>query len=204
MNCTRSLGIGYALLLAVSLACGSKEPRRSETASSTDSVPVVTAPARTGPATVDSASAGAHDASQRGAISIVLLSDESPGPDEFTATLLMRDAQGRRAGFDPASGQVVSEIPGATYSDEVIEDPEVEGSGAGGRGLELTGPEPGEFTLLVQGTARGTYDLSIRGYNARLEPSGREFSRIAIEPGAVHRYVLTYDASSGVVARPEQ
>jgi hypothetical protein len=146
----------------------------------------------------DTTAARAPSARDAGAISIVFASDGSGALGEFIATLLVVDAHGRRAGFDPATGQVVQEIPGAWYGDETIEDPEEEGSGAAARTLEIGAPGPGSYTLTVRATKTGTYDLSIRGYDARLEPSGQEFSRVAISAGEVHSYVLTFDPASGV------
>jgi len=54
-------------------------------------------------------------------------------------------------------------------------------------------------TILQKGRHEpGAYDLSIRGYDARLEPSGQEFSHIAIAAGEVHSYVLNFAPATGV------
>lgn len=50
----------------------------------------------------------------------------------------------------------------------------------------------------MHGTARGTYDLSIRGYDSRLEPSGQEFSDVAIDAGVVHSYTIYFFRVSSV------
>lgn len=133
-----------------------------------------------------------------GSISIVFSSQDGGALGEFIATLLITDPRGRRTGLDVASGATLKEIPRAWYDDEVIEDPQEEGSGMATRVIEITAPEAGSYTLAVQAGERGTYDLSIRAYDFRLEPSGREFRDVAIEAGEIHSYVLTFDPASGV------
>jgi len=191
-----------ALAIATTLACGSDKTRTTEKAASADSVPVASVPGVAGSAAIDTAAARAPVRQDGGAISVVFSSNGVGALGEFIATLLISDAHGRRTGFNPATGQVVQEIPRAWYSDETIEDPEEEGSGAATRTIEMTTPEPGTYTLTVRAMAEGTYDLSIRGYDARLEPSGGEFSGVAIGSGEVHSYILTFDPASGITVAP--
>lgn len=136
-----------------------------------------------------------HD---RGAMRIVFTSAGGGALGEFIATLLLTDPRGRRSGVDVASGDTLQQIPGAWYDDEVIEDPEEEGSGAATRGIEITAPEPGAYALTVHATAPGTYDLSIRGYDRRLEPSERTFTDVAIRAGDVHTYGIGFSLDSGI------
>jgi len=150
------------------------------------------------PAALESAAVTVPDRQDQGAIRIVFASDGGGGLGEFIATLLLTDPHGRRSGFDPASRDTLQEIPHAWYGDEVIEDPEEEGSGAATRGIEITAPEPGTYTLTVNATAPGSYDLSIRGYNERLEPSGRTFGDVAIGAGETHAYVVAFALDAGV------
>jgi hypothetical protein len=187
-----------AFTIAITLGCGSEPGRTAQQAPPAGALPEAAA----SPAAADTARAGTIDPRDRGAIQIVLSSDGA-ALGEFIATLLLRDPRGRRTGFDAASGDALQEIPRAWYDDEVIEDPEEEGSGAATRGIEITAPEPGTYTLTVTGTAGGTYDLSLRGYNTRLEPSGRQFADVAIGAGNVHTYIITFAPDSGLtVASP--
>ena len=168
-----------------------------------DSVPRATAAPVAGPATVEATVPAAREPQESGVISIVFSSDADGPLGEFIATLLITDGRGRRTGFDVASGDTLQEIPRSWYGDEVIEDPLEEGSGAATRTIEIRSPETGAYTLTIHATARGTYDLSIRGYNTRLEPTTRTFHGVAIESGEVHTYAIEFDPESRItVAAP--
>jgi hypothetical protein len=131
-----------------------------------------------------------------GALQIGLSSDAG-ALGEFVATLLLTDPHGRRAGIDPATGDTVEQIPGASYADEVIEDPGQEGAGMASLQLEVMAPDSGSYLLAVQGIATGRYAITIRGYNTALEASGREYEGISISPGEVHRYIVEFDPARG-------
>jgi len=198
-----SESLALSLVLASMLACGRDGGRTGnqlpERPPDHTAVPEATRPAESPPTAAE-----ASPPRDAGTISIVFSSDDGGALGEFIATLLIADPNGRRTGHDAASGVTLAEIPNGWYDDEVIEDPEDEGSGAAARTIEITSPEPGAYTLMVHATGRGTYDLSIRGYNSKLEASEREFTDVSIEPGDVHSYVVTFDPGSGISARSQE
>jgi hypothetical protein len=63
-------------------------------------------------------------------------------------TLLVTDAQGRRAGIDPETGQVVNEIPGALF--DMHAEPKY---------LVIPDAQPETYTITVVGTNDGEYTL---------------------------------------------
>lgn len=193
--------LSIALAAAGLLACGRDARRTTAEAPSAEPSRNAPAPPRAALPATDSTVPRvpeSGDPRDRGAIRIVFASNGGGALGEFIATLLLTDPQGRRTGFDPASGDTLREIPRGWYDDEVIEDPMEEGSGAATRGIEITAPEAGAYTLTVRATVPGTYELSIRGYDVRLEPSGRSFSHVPITAGTVHTYLLNFAPDSGV------
>ncbi|MDH4131915.1 MAG: hypothetical protein OEV95_08925 [Gemmatimonadota bacterium] len=185
--------IALALGCAATVACQAGDRRTA--AAARDSSPAMSTPTA---AAAGSDTADPPDPRGQRPLSIALSSEGGGGLGEFPATLLLRDPQGRRTGFDIASGTMLREIPGAWDDDEVIEDPETEGSGTATRVLEITAPEPGAYLLTVAGTAHGTYQLSVRGYDASWEPSSRVLHGVAIEAGETHGYAITFDRASGI------
>ena len=88
-------------------------------------------------------------------------SDSNPGglldPDRILAItalspveLMITDPSGRRLGYDPATGNDVSEIPDAMYYRD---------TSTTHKYLIITSPEVGDYTLTVTGTGSGDYTL---------------------------------------------
>ncbi len=198
-NARPARGLASSLAIASVLACGGEGRPGPGQPHGQATVPETSDAAGKSPMAVDTVSPRGA-----GSISIALSSDDDRELGEFITTLLMIDPTGRRTGHDAARGVTRTEIPNAWYEDEVIEDPLEEGSGMATRHLELTSPDPGTYTLSEDATERGRYDLSIRGCNTRLEPSGREFRRVEIGMSETHTYVVEFDSSSGItVTGPE-
>lgn len=182
-------GFGRMIVLvfaaAALAACDSEKSRTTEKAPAADSARVAT------PAT-DIPAARVPADSEAGAIRIVFSSNADGAAGELIASLLVSDARGRRAGFHPANGQVMEEIPGAWYGEDN------KGAEGTARVLELAGAEPGAYTLIVNATKAGTYDLSIRADDASQQPTGEQFTNVSIDAGGIHSYIFSFDPASGV------
>ena len=99
------------------------------------------------------------------------------------ANLLITDPLGRSIGTDPATGQIVNEIPDAFYS---------------GRGTEpetITIPDPldGTYAVKLVGTAVGNYTLELEYING--EQSAMETFHGRITPGELQTFIC--DIASG-------
>ena len=117
---------------------------------------------------------------------------------------IVTDPQGRRTGYDVASGHYIREIPGAMYDD-----------GPGGGGPDRTEPPAqdahfpkafgipqataGEYAIAVTGTHDGTYSMDVLSYDttdkATSLPSVEDQP---IQMGEKVRYTLSYDPTPGV------
>ena len=186
MSCARLRRMIVLVFAAAALAaCDSEKTRTTEKAPPADSARVAT------PAT-DIPAARVPADSEAGAIRIVFSSNAADGAGELIASILVSDARGRRAGFHPATGQVMEEIPGAWYGEDN------KGAEGTARILEIAAAEPGAYTLILHATKAGTYDLSIRGYDAQQQPTGEQFANVAIGAGQIHSYIFSFDPASGV------
>ena len=102
------------------------------------------------------------------------------------ANLLVTDPLGRRVGVDSATGQILLEIPGATFS----------GAGAEPETLSIPGSIGGNYVVQVVGTATGVFHLDIdaSGHDAGLTSTQVVDTTSA---GLVTTYTLKYDAQKG-------
>ncbi len=116
---------------------------------------------------------------------------------EAPAELLLRDPQGRRIGDDPVKGVTYNEIPEAYYEKHFLADDETGHPGPQTIELDVPRPEAGEYQLQVIGTGTGTYDLEIRAYDPKLNPSIKYFENLAIAPGVVHSYGFFFAKTVG-------
>lgn len=82
------------------------------------------------------------------------------------AYVVLTDSHGRRAGYDPATGQGYTEIPGSAYFLDAIAD-DVTGAPPDGFTflLQVAQPEEGMYTAVVLGSELTSYVLSIRGFS---------------------------------------
>lgn len=119
---------------------------------------------------------------------------------ESPAELVLTDSQGRRAGFDPVSGEFYTEIPGSSYAQaegvvsqddfgEEVHLPKI---------LMVQNPQGDEFELVVIGTDTGEYDLTIAtngggdSYNVGYESENTTQGQID-----TYQISLTGDANAG-------
>jgi len=82
------------------------------------------------------------------------------------AETLVIDSAGRKTGFDPASGQVVEQIPNSTYFRDSLQD-DVTGAPATETThlTEIFQPAQGGYQIVVTGLKLGTYSLSSRMFS---------------------------------------
>jgi len=93
------------------------------------------------------------------------------------ANLFVVDSEGRRVGFDPETGNVLNEIPGATYSGPETE-PEV---------ITLMNPE-GIYEIQVIGTDIGSYTLTVKWTDPSTGQSTAEVFTGDVSSGTIHTY----------------
>jgi hypothetical protein len=110
-----------------------------------------------------------------------------------TAELLLTDAQVRRTGYDPVSGQTFEEIPHATYGVEVDYGEKTDESLDETKVLDVMDPGAGQFSLQVCGTANGTYGMEILIVNKHLIVSGTSYENVSIAPNQIDTYRIRYD-----------
>ncbi len=111
--------------------------------------------------------------------------------------MLITDGQGRRSGYDPATGNVYDEIPGAAYDSSAIADPEDPTDLTDAtKEFEFMRAPASDYTVTVTGTGTGTYMLDLRAYNTSGGEGQSVFDSIPIAPGVVHTYRFAYDPSA--------
>jgi hypothetical protein len=88
---------------------------------------------------------------------IVVINMHSP------ADVLVTAPDGKRTGFDPTTGQFVTQIPGSSYSDEGGVDSD-NGTGTTTpqyRSLQISNPAAGAYKIQLTGTGNGSYRMEI-------------------------------------------
>jgi hypothetical protein len=110
------------------------------------------------------------------------------------AEVLVTDGQGRRTGFDPASGTTYAEITGAVYDSTSVIDPDDSTDEPDeAKEWEMMGAPAGEYTVTITGTGTGTYMLDMRAWDNTGADGASVFDSIPIAPGVVHTYRFAYD-----------
>jgi hypothetical protein len=74
---------------------------------------------------------------------------------ECPVNVMVRSTNGLRTGFDPSTGQIISEIPGAFYSGNETE-PQV---------IIVPSQEGDSYQIFLSGTTQGNYTLTVKRYN---------------------------------------
>lgn len=114
------------------------------------------------------------------------------------AEILLTDAQGRRVGYDAATGRVVHEIPNSFYYDSKIVPPGEQSDGLVERTLFLSEDAMGSYTLKVVNP--NAMALSLTGSNFEIDVVGLDASlnvteatiNGTIQPGAAAEYRLSF------------
>lgn len=126
---------------------------------------------------------------------IVVINMHSP------ADVLVTSPDGKRAGFDPVTGQFLSEIPGSSYSDEGGIEAD-DGSGRTTpefRSLQISVPVGGEYQILLSGTGTGAYRMEIITRDgSNLYATQNIFGTIAT--GNTQRFSMLYSATQAEAA----
>jgi PKD repeat protein len=86
--------------------------------------------------------------------------------------LLVVDPLGRRTGYDPASGNILAEIPQAVHFSECIEDSDLTGAPGTDTAhtVEIDQPVQGHYQILLVGTNGGGYQLTLRAFSRNGKP----------------------------------
>jgi hypothetical protein len=111
--------------------------------------------------------------------------------------LLVTDGQGRRTGYDPTTGTVYAEIPGAVYDSTAESDPEDPTFvGHVTREFELMRAPAGHYSVTVTGTGTGTYMLDMNTWSRTNAQGKVVFADVPIIPGVKHSYDFDFDPAS--------
>jgi PKD repeat protein len=83
------------------------------------------------------------------------------------ADTLLVDSLGRRSGYEPATGEILQEIPQSVYFLDALENDDL--TGADGTDIahlvEIYQPLQGNYQCFLFGTVGGNYDLSLRSFS---------------------------------------
>jgi PKD repeat protein len=84
------------------------------------------------------------------------------------ADLLVVDPLGRRTGYDPASGQILEEIPQSTHFVDLLENSDLTGAAGQDMAHLVNIPQPlaGTYQLFLAGSNAGAFQLSFRPFSA--------------------------------------
>ncbi|KKR49312.1 MAG: hypothetical protein UT84_C0033G0006 [Candidatus Curtissbacteria bacterium GW2011_GWA1_40_16] len=121
----------------------------------------------------------------------------TPAPTE----ILITDSSGRRAGKDPISGIIYTEIPNSFYFlepalvDDSIENAPLPPSGSGIITLAIINPESGVFNIQVSNLGTNVA-IDFAGYDQDGEISTKEFSQ-TIPQGGTQEYTFNYSPEQG-------
>lgn len=116
------------------------------------------------------------------------------------------DPQGRRTGLDPITNISYEEIPNASYGDIGHDDDTDITDTSGGSVDPVTKefyvgrPVDGEYTIVVTGTAQGSYTMEIDALDttaALLAGDTVYFNNIPVSTNLVHKYSFMYSSTPG-------
>jgi hypothetical protein len=113
------------------------------------------------------------------------------------ADLLLVDPEDRKVGRDPITDTTFSEIPGASYGHEGIDDAVSGAPGPQTAVIDVRNPATGQYSLHVIGKESAKYDLSIRGYDIEMNPSDARFLDVMIDGNSEHTYLIEYSNDQG-------
>jgi len=126
----------------------------------------------------------------------------------FTASsdpvqMLVTDSQGRQSGFNPATGTVISQIPGSSYfdgylsSDSSTSSQDAQDSTTEMVELDLVGAEAGTYTLQITTVTGGTFSVELLPYEAQGQPASAQIISGQLATNGTATYDLSYSSSSG-------
>ena len=110
---------------------------------------------------------------------------------------------GQRVGSDPRTGATYAEIPGGIADSTFLDDDEVGGLAADEsvKGIGITSPAAGAYTVTVVGTATGSYSAQITTVgNDEAQQASTLLVDVPTTPGEVHSYQFNYDPAAAAAA----
>lgn len=113
------------------------------------------------------------------------------------AQLLLKSPDGKRTGFEPVTGNGLSEIPHSSLETEGIDDDVTGAPGPRSLVLFVGNPEAGAYRLQVIAMRSGTYTLEVQGYDVEMEPSHVAFPNKEISKGDTHLYIIQFSTQAG-------
>lgn len=124
---------------------------------------------------------------------------------DYGAQLLLTDSQGRKTGYDPATAQMLSGIPGVSYSDDTITDATDDSSNpavAESRVLEIHPAVLGRYSLKVSPTDRDSYNIEFFCGAGKGREANISAQNLGIAPGEEHSFNLAIatGCSGGLVS----
>jgi hypothetical protein len=114
-----------------------------------------------------------------------------------SVNLLVTDSNGRRAGFNPSTDSILKEIPGASYSEEAIDDDETGAPGLTNRSVNVFQPPSGFYQVAITGVRLGTYALEIIPFRVDGSAEPRFFVPGIAAPGSISTFQTQYSSTSG-------
>lgn len=105
------------------------------------------------------------------------------------------DPAGLRAGFDPATQTLFTEIPNATYDNDLGLDDDDTGTATPdpGKSLEVYGDVDGDYTLTVTGTAAGDYLSETWAFDLAGNYPKQVTGPVPIAAGQVNTYLVHFE-----------
>jgi hypothetical protein len=127
-----------------------------------------------------------------------------PGGIDLTlqgdAEMLLIDPTGRRTGSDPLSNRSFAENPDASAGDDSIDDPNDNSDNPiniQAKKLEISPAVNGLYTLSIQSTRKGAYDLELVALSPAFQDSKVGLKGVQIEARARHVYLFKADTANG-------
>ena len=116
------------------------------------------------------------------------------------ATLLVTDGNKNQTGEVESTGKTLQNIPNSSYIvDTIVGDITHEVPSQSGHSVEIFAPADGKYTIAVNGTASGTYHLSIRAFSRDASPEPDIVLSGTSAPGSVTTYEVSYASAVGGV-----
>jgi len=127
------------------------------------------------------------------------------------AELLLTDAQGRRVGYNPATGQIIREIPNSFYYDSKIIPPGGQSDGIIERNLFLPNGAGGNYVVKVIGAsaaasinasgAASDFIIDIVGFDSQFNLAEATISG-AVQPGSITTFDVTFSPGQEIRVTP--
>lgn len=112
------------------------------------------------------------------------------------ADIVVTDPAGNKLGYDPSTNETFTDIPNASYVNEMYDDPDGNGAEHNWKIAYIPTPSVGDYTLKVTGTGTGTYTIAATSFDGSGNDSQSQ-STGSTEDGQVDSFIATYDMING-------